>query len=200
MSVVNQSEQWPNLQFSVGAITLGKEWNTTFRLQVKQLGCYNVFGGTSVIEYGGGLLTTTLPDLPICVNKSVVSGAFSGATLDLSNLQTGAGPFTEFVPLTWDTLYSTTTPTNSVTEYLYYSVNGGIEKRFDLRTISGVEATAAPGNTVSRNAKLDIRSLPSGNHLIHIRIYGVSTEGVEDELVWDQLVQKQYYPPYIKLE
>ena len=106
-SIINQSNQFPNLQFTVGKVGLKKNWSTTFRLKAKKIGCYNLFGPGSEINFGMGTLPLTLPDVPICVNTTVNDTGVLQGTLDVSNLHTvSSGPFADFVPLQWNTYYN----------------------------------------------------------------------------------------------
>jgi hypothetical protein len=195
-SIKDQSTEWPDLTFVVGRINLTEppeEWSTTFSLRVKEVGCYNVFGAGSEVSLGDGYMATPLPDLPICVNATGEAHGITGATLDLKNLRTGGGIYTEFIPLLWDTDYVPAKEGNSVVEILYYRVNGGIEKRFGVLTVdqSGVS---------HQTAQLDVRGLPSGTYEISIRVHAISEEGEEDEEVQIETVTIKYNPPYIKLE
>jgi hypothetical protein len=159
----NQASQWPDLEFAIGKIPLGKSWCTKFRLQVKQSGCYNAFGPGSVINLGVGNPAQPLPDLPICVSENIPNvGPLSGI-LNVWNLHNVTPPkggnYTDFIPLQWDTNYNSTSM-NVATEYVQYRINGGQWRAFNVVTILTRDLSEPP---TSPKTSLDVRGFPAGS-------------------------------------
>jgi len=172
-SIVNQINEWPELKFNVGTIEIGKTWSATFRLKVKQPGCYNVFGtGGSELVFNGGSNTLNLPDLPICVLEEPFDEGFKNAKLEVTEFQpSSGGPYTDFVPLQWNTHYTNSSvSTNKATEYIYYN-NGGPWIRFDV--------TPAPMGDSSQSTSLDVRNLPIG--LYNFWVHATAADANDDD-------------------
>ena len=155
-TVKDQSGEWPLLKFDIGTIEIGQNWSTTFRLKVKQLGLIKVFGEGSTISFNGGSGDLVLPDLFINVKTNLTEQGLKTGTLIVTDLQpSSSGPFTDFVPLQWNTHYNSTVSTNKATEYIYYN-KGGPWIQFDV--------TSAPTGDSSQSTSLDVRTLPVGTY------------------------------------
>jgi hypothetical protein len=190
-SIQNQSEQWPNLTFTVGAIALNYDWSTTFRLKAKLPGCYNLFGPGSKIDLGDGSLPLILPDTPFCVNTTVNNTGVKPGTLNVTEFNTSSsGPFTEFVPLQWNTYYNSTVSTNKATEYVYYKRNGGPWVQFNVKS-------ADPGDS-SQSTSLDIRKLPWG--IYSFWVHSTAVDANEDNDYINEMQVGIENRSYIKLQ
>jgi hypothetical protein len=160
-SIQNQSIQWPNLKFTVGAITLGTNWSTTFRLKAKLYGCYNLFGNESEIDFGDGSSNLTLPDFPFCVNTTIQDVGAKPGTLNVTNLHTvSSGPFSDFVPLQWSTYYNSSNNANFASEKIYYNIAGGPWVQFD--TTSVPPAAYVQLTPPLSPLQFDVRGIPRG--------------------------------------
>ncbi len=196
-TVLDQSAQWPELQFNVGAIQVGQNWSTTFRLKAKQPGSYNVFGPGSKVIFDGGSSSATLPDLPINVLPDLTNGGMLTGSLAVWDLRNTTAPssydqFSDFIPLQWNTKYESKTSSNVVKEYAYYRINGGSWKQFDFRTVSVGEST--------QTATLDVRSLPSGTYDIKIEAYPNAKDSNDaTSNILTVTVGRQSASPYLNL-
>ncbi len=200
-SVINQSNQFPNLQFTVGKVGLGKNWTTTFRLKAKKVGCYNLFGPGSEINFGTGTLPLTLPDVPICVNTTVNDTGVLQGTLDVSNLRNvTSGPFAEFVPLQWNTSYNSSNPANPAnfaTEKIYYNIAGGPWIQFN--TISVPHADYVQPTPLSSPLQFDVRGIPRGS-IINIWVHASAPDADDDDEYLNSISITNATSPYIILK
>ncbi|MDO8872279.1 MAG: hypothetical protein Q7V05_06065 [Methanoregula sp.] len=191
-TVKDQSPEWPNLQFNVGAIDIGQTWSTTFRIRVKQNGTYNVFGAGTQILLNGKIMS--LPDLPITVQSDLPEKTgFITGTLNVMNLQTvSSGPFTAFIPLQWDTKYDSPTLTNVATETVSYRSQGStFWKQFDVKS-------APVGDTFGQTT-LDVRNLPSGSYEIRVHAHAVDADDAYSGII-TVVVAHGSTSTYIKLK
>ncbi|MFA4877280.1 MAG: hypothetical protein WC586_07690 [Methanoregula sp.] len=172
-TVRNQSAEWPQLKFDVGSIEIGQTWLTTFRLRVKPLGNFNIFGGESTISYNGGSVNLVLPDAPITVKSDLLDHGLVTGTLAIENLRAGSssGPYTDFIPLQWNTRYNSLTGTNHVTEYVYYRIAGGPWNQFDIKS--------APAGDSSQTTTFDVRNLPSGTYDLMVHGHPVAGDAYD---------------------
>jgi len=155
-TVKDQTSEWPELKFDIGNIEIGQNWSATFRLKVKQPGLIKVFGDGSKISFNGGTGDLILPDLFINVKTNLTEQGMKTGKLDVTDPQPpSSGPFNNFVPLQWNTNYTSSNSANFAKENVYYRVNGGPWIQFDV--ISGIPIGVSPQST-----NLDVRNLPQG--------------------------------------
>jgi hypothetical protein len=88
--------------------------------------------------------------------KATVMGS---KTITVSNLLiTESGEIGSFLPVMWNTTY---TGNNTVTEKVYYSIDGGPKVQFSAVTIPGYSSDPFRREYVNY-AQLDVRKLPRG--------------------------------------
>jgi len=206
-SIVNQINEWPELKFNVGTIEIGKNWSATFRLKVKQPGCYNVFGtGGSELVFNGGSNNLSLPDLPICVVEEPDNQGFKNGTLDVNDLDTIPSastnpPFTDFIPLQWNTSYNSTVSTNNATEYVYYCKErfvgdcvpntNGVWNQVEVKT-------GIPTGDSSQSTFLDVRNFPLGTYVVWV--HATAEDAVPADATTSRFTVRSASPYFIKLQ
>jgi len=206
-SIVNQINEWPELKFNVGTIEIGKNWSATFRLKVKQPGCYNVFGtGGSELVFNGGSNNLSLPDLPICVVEEPDNQGFKNGTLDVNDLDTIPSastnpPFTDFIPLQWNTNYNSTVSTNQATEYVYYCKErfvGDCVPNTNGVWNQAVVKTGIPTGDSSQSTFLDVRNFPLGTYVVWV--HATAEDAVPADATTSRFTVRSASPYFIKLQ
>jgi hypothetical protein len=193
-SIINQSNQFPNLQFTVGKVALNKTWTTTFRLKAKKVGCYNLFGPASEINFGNGTLPLILPDIPICVNTTVNDTGVLQGTLDLTNLHTvSSGPFADFVPLQWNTYYNSSNNAYFATEKIYYNIAGGPWVQFNTKSVPAADYVQL---TPPSPLLFDVRDIPRGS-TINIWVHASAPDANDDDEYLYSISIRNSTNPYI---
>lgn len=192
-TVKDQSLEWPNLKFNVGAIDIGQNWSTTFRLKVKQNGTFNVFGAGSISLNGK---TVPLPDSPATVLPDIPPGTFKAGTLSVDNLHEvnvpSVGYYTAFIPLQWNTNYDSPTLTNFATETVYYRIAGSTAWHpFDGKS--------APVGEFGQTTTLDVRNLPSGSYDFQVHADAVDADDAYSGIITVEVAHGST-STYIKLK
>ncbi|HSA38786.1 MAG TPA: hypothetical protein P5013_07875 [Methanoregula sp.] len=163
ITVADQTSDWASdnkLDFNVGTIKVGESWNATFRLKVKESGLIDVFGKNSKVTFNGGTETLYLPQTFISVVPALSTLDVTTKSIQLKNLtMTETGEIKTLIPVKWDTTYD---GNQTLTERVYYQINGGPWVLFDTKVHTG---TPYDGTDY---AQLDITTLPPGGYLIKI--------------------------------
>jgi hypothetical protein len=174
-SVVDQSEQFPNLAFFVGSLDIGQEWSTTFSLRVKRPGTYNMFGPESMIVLSGNPLY--LPELPITVQEHPDDTGFKSGTVDVYDLSNSAD--TDFVRISWKTNYVSPTSMpaspNKAAETVSYRVEGSSGWKTFYTTEAGVGVS-------TQTATLDARNIPRDKQ-IYVKVRATAVDAHADEQI-----------------
>jgi len=165
-TVTNQTAEWEadhNLNFSIGTIKIGQNWDATFRLKVKKTGIIDVFGPNSQVSFNEGESVLTLPHTFLTVVPELNATEMGSKTITVSNLLiTEPGEIGAFLPVMWNTTY---TGNKTVTEKVYYTIDGGPKVQFSEVTIPGYSSDPFRRDYVNY-AQLDVRKLPQGGYRI----------------------------------
>jgi hypothetical protein len=165
-TVTNQTAEWEadhNLNFSIGTIKIGQNWDATFRLKVKKTGIIDVFGPNSQVSFNEGESVLTLPHTFLTVVPELNATEMGSKTITVSNLLiTEPGEIGAFLPVMWNTTY---TGNKTVTEKVYYTIDGGPKVQFSEVTIPGYSSDPFRRDYVNY-AQLDVRKLPQGGYSI----------------------------------
>jgi len=196
-NVTDQTTDWQDqkLNFTIGTIKVGQQWNATFRLRVNQSGLIDVFGNQSTVSFNnGGPQKLILPQTFITVvpNLSVLN--LTAKTITLKNLNvTATGAITTLLPVTWNATY---TGNQTLTERVYYRIDTGPWILFDTKT-----HLYTPNSTMDyvEYAQLDVTKLPPGGYLI--KVYATAPDAPDATI---ELVNSVYIGNrgmiYIKLQ
>jgi len=176
-NVIDQSIDWAadnKLDFEIGTIKVGQQWNATFRLRVNQSGLIDVFGKNSKVSFNGGSETLYLPQTFITVVPKLDVLNITSKEIKLKDLVvTEPGEIKVLLPVKWDTTYD---GNKTLTERVYYQIDGGPWVLFDTKThpydLSTTEYTDF--------AQLDITKLPPGGYLI--RVVATASDAPDDTI------------------
>ncbi len=167
-NVTNQSADWISdnkLDFTIGTIKVGENWQATFRLKVKQSGSIDVFGANSLVSFNNGTSTLTLPHTFLTVVPDLNATGMGSKSLTLSNLWvTEPGEIKALLPVMWNSSYS---GNKTITEKVYYSIDDGPWVMFTTKTIPGY-STAPILKEYVDYAQLDVTKLPPGGYKIKV--------------------------------
>jgi len=182
VSYKDQTSDWSDyqLEFNIGTIKLKEQWNTTFKLRVNQSGLIEVFGNNSHVTFNGGTQTLYLPQTFITVVPNLDILNITAKNITLKNLKlTGTGEIKTLLPVTWDTKY---TGNKTLTEKVYYQIDGGPWVLFDTKT--------HPYDPLTMNyvefAQLDVTKLPPGGYLI--KVYATASDAPDATITLDNSV------------
>jgi len=177
INVTNQSSDWSadnKLDFNIGTIKVGQQWNATFRLKVKQSGLIDVFGNHSTVSFNGGTETLTLPQTFITVVPNLNITEIGVKTITLKNLVvTEPGEIKTLLPVTWNSSYS---GNKTLTERVYYSIDSGPYVLFDTKAVPGY-ATEPILKEYVDYAQLDVTKLPPGSY--QIKVYATASDAAD---------------------
>ncbi|HUW85855.1 MAG TPA: hypothetical protein VMV55_03155 [Methanoregula sp.] len=173
---IDQSADWAadnKLDFTIGTIKVGQQWNATFRLKVKQSGLIDLFGNHSTVSFNGGTETLNLPQTFITVVPQLNITEITAKTIVLDNLTISEpGEITTFLPVMWNTRY---TGNKTITEQVYYSIDNGQWVQFEVLTHNYPYAPDIIAATEYVDyAQLDTRNLPPGGY--KIKVYATSSD------------------------
>jgi hypothetical protein len=196
-NVTNQTSDWldQKLNFTIGTIKVGEQWNATFRLRVNQSGLIDVFGNQSTVSFdNGGSQKLILPQTFITVVPNLGVLNITAKTITLKNLNvTATGAITTLLPVTWNATY---TGNQTLTERVYYRIDTGPWIQFDTKTHPYI-----PNLTMDyvEYAQLDVTKLPPGGYLI--KVYATAPDAPDATI---ELVNSVYIGnrgrTYIKIE
>jgi hypothetical protein len=180
INVINQSADWAadnKLDFNVGTIKVGESWNATFRLRVNQSGLIDVFGHNSRVSFNGGTEILYLPQTFITVTPNLEVLNITEKEIKLEDLAvTEPGDITVLLPVKWNTTY---TGNETLTEKVYYQIDGGPWVLFDTKTHPF--DPLATGYTDF--AQLDVTKLPPGGYLV--RVVATASDAPDDTITLD---------------
>jgi len=166
----------PGMHFDIGTIRLNQMWETSFCFKVLKPGNINIFGGGSTITFNNGTDMLALPDTFVTAIPELNNTGVNFTELAILNLESAnpGQPVTDFLTVTWDVKY---TGTESVTEEVFYSNDGGLAWiKFDTRALDH----ATFSNSVrSDSTRLDVRNLPAGQYVI--RVYAFAPDTPDDQ-------------------
>jgi hypothetical protein len=171
INFTDQSLDWGDkkLDFNIGTIKVGQQWNTTFRLRVNQSGLIDVFGNQSTVSFNnGGPQKLVLPQTFITVVPNLNVLNITAKTITLKNLNvTATGAITTLLPVTWQTTY---TGNQTLTERVYYRIDTGPWIQFDTKTHPYSNLTM----DYTDFAQLDVTKLPPGGY--SIKVYATASD------------------------
>jgi hypothetical protein len=171
-NVTDQSTDWLDnkLDFTIGTIKVGQQWNATFRLKVNQSGLIDVFGNHSTVSFNnGGPQKLVLPQTFITVVPNLILTNIMAKTITLDNLTvTETGEIKVLLPVTWNTNY---TGNKTLTEKVYYRIDGtGPWVQFDTKIHMYDPLTTEYVDY----AQLDVTKLPPGSY--QIMVYATASD------------------------
>jgi hypothetical protein len=200
INVTNQSADWAadhKLDFAVGTIKVGQQWNTSFRLKANQSGSIDVFGANSLVSFNGGASTLTLPHTFLTVVPHLNISSTSQKTITLENLLvTEPGEIKTLIPFTWNTSY---TGNKTIKEQIYYSIDNGPWVGFEELTHPYPYAPDVVSTTDYVDCtQLDVRKLPPGGY--RIKVYATASDAPDDDIMTSPIKVGGHNKTYIKLE
>jgi len=175
-TVTNQTADWAadnKLDFTVGTIKIRQQWNATFQLKVKKSGIIDIFGENSTVSFNGLTNPLVLPQTFITVVPELNVTEITAKTITLDNLIiTEPGEITTFLPVMWNTSY---TGNKTITEQVYYSIDGGPWVQFNVLTHNYPYAPDIIAATEYVDyVQLDTRKLPPGGY--KIKVYATASD------------------------
>ncbi len=195
-TTIDQTKNWTTdrqLHFDIGTIQLGQTWEATFCLAVNasyeagEENNINIFGPGATISFNNGTGTenldlpdtyvTVFPDLTHAeLNTSLLAVEFTGPASD-------SGPYTDLVPLTWNTTYR---GTEGVDVSLAYSRYDDMRSPTHLLTRSlGPGRFVTVDNTTADSTQMDVKGLAPGEYWITVTALARDAETAEDTInVW----------------
>ncbi len=197
---IDQSSDWAadnKLDFTIGTIKVGQQWNATFRLKVKQSGIFDVFGDNSIVTFNEGVESLIIPQTFITVIPQLNITEIKAKKIALDNLIiTEPGEITTFLPVMWNTSY---TGNKTITEKVYYSIDNGQWVQFTVLTHNYPYAPDIIAATeYVDNAQLDTRNLPPGGY--KIKVYATSPDTADATVETDYKAVGGRGRVFIKLE
>ncbi|MDD1698034.1 MAG: VWA domain-containing protein, partial [Methanoregula sp.] len=200
INVTDQSADWAGdhkLDFAVGTIKVGQQWNTSFRLKANQSGSIDVFGANSLVSFNGGVSTLTLPHTFLTVVPHLNISSTDQKTITLENLLvTEPGEIKTHIPFTWNTSY---TGNKTIKEQVYYSIDNGPWVRFEEFTHPYPYAPDVISATDYVDCmQLDVRKLPPGGY--RIKVYATASDAPDDDIMTIPIKVGGHNKTYIKLE
>jgi hypothetical protein len=198
IKVINQSADWDldrKLDFDIGTIKVGQQWNATFRLRVNQSGLIDVFGNLSTVNFNnGGPQKLILPQTFITVVPNLSVTEIAVKTITLDNLTcTETGEIKALIPVMWNTNY---TGNKTLTEKVYYRIDDkGPWVQFDTKTHSYDPLIMEYVDY----AQLDVTKLPPGSY--QIMVYATASDAPDaTKMLSGPVVVGNRGKTYIKLE
>jgi len=178
-NVTNQSADWAadnQLDFTIGTIKVGQQWNATFRLRLNQSGLIDVFGNHSTVSFNnGGPQKLILPQTFITVVPKLNVTVITAKEIKLLNLNvTETGQIKALLPVRWNTNY---TGNNTLTEKVYYRIDTGPWVLFDTKTHAYDPLTTEYVDY----AQLDVTKLPPGGYLI--KVYATASDAPDSTIM-----------------
>ena len=163
-NVTDQSAQWASnheLTWNIGTITLGQTWQTTFQMQAKQPGIYNIFGNDSQAVFNNGEDFEGIKNGTITIISDQTNNGASQLQINITNFHvTQAPPYTTALPLQWNITY----PGNyTAQEILWYSTDNS---HWTAGPVWSISKTV--GN-LTESHSMDISSLPSGTYYLMLQ-------------------------------
>ena len=161
----------------------------------------NIFGPGATISFNNGTGTENLdlPDTYVSVftdltrselNTSLLAGEFTGPVSD-------SGPYTDLVPLTWNTTYRGTEGVDVSLAYSRYDDMRSPTRLLTRTLDSGRFMTV--DNTTTDSTRMDVKDLAPGEYWITVTALARDAETAEDTInVWAHT--KGAPKAYIKIE
>ncbi|WP_292492714.1 VWA domain-containing protein [Methanoculleus sp. 10] len=170
---INQINDWERdkqLHFDIGTIRLNQNWTTTFRIAVKPSyeadgddNNINIFGPGATLSFNNGIDTLPLPATFITVYPDLTHTGIISASLGVNFIgpDSGSGPYTDVVPLTWNTTYNGTQDVGISLAWSRYE-DGRQPSTFFTRTLPA--GTFADVERVTNSTLMDARGLAPGRY------------------------------------
>jgi predicted nucleotidyltransferase len=196
-NVTNQSDDWladSKLDFNIGTIKVGQQWNATFRLKVKQGGLIDVFGKNSTVSFNNNNETLYLPQTFITVVPNLTVTDIGVKTITLENLMV-TGEISALLPVKWNSIY---TGNKTLTEKVYYRINSGPWVQFDIKTHPYPFGPNFTTTNYVNYAQLDVTKLPFGNYTI--KVYATASDAPDFTIYLNNIKFGNSSRSYIKLQ
>jgi hypothetical protein len=166
-NVTNQTTDWISdnkLDFTIGTIKVGQQWNATFRLKVKKPGNVDLFGPGSSLIFNNGTEILNLPHTYFNAISAFNVTGFELQQIDIVSSCPVQAPDSPIIPITWDVIY-----TGGETD-IYEVVNYIDESGAHIPFHHGGFHVMGSANT-TRNAQFDMRTVHAGSYSIEVRTY-----------------------------
>ena len=183
----NQSDEWTaandyQLKFDIGTIKVNQSWETTFRLQVKQLGLIQLFGPGSKLSFNNGTDSLKLPDSFVLSLSNITPVGLTNGTLYLDLLKPSGENYNTSVPMKWNLNYTTSNEfdTATVTETYWYSYRSQPFVQFGGKSNipNGTFTPLTKPEYTTTN--LDVKNFPAGDYHVKVIASVPGIPSVED--------------------
>ena len=166
-NVTDQTADWISdnkLDFTIGTIKVGQQWNATFRLKVKKPGSVDLFGIGSSLIFNNGTETLNLPHTFFTAVLNLNATGFEHQEIDIVSSCPVQAQNSPIIPITWDVVY--TGGETDIYEVANYIDESGAHVPFYH---GGYHVTGS--STTTRSTQFDMRTVPAGSCNIEVRTY-----------------------------